>query len=292
MSEETRPRKREPNAEDIKFIRGRVKEELGDRDLKPWQVACKGFAPFNYTITTRKEWFKSNEFRVATARQILKFIQKMAMSLKKEEVLEKVKMSGVRLEIINGIREVQQAQGIDANLLNSVKEATFKTLVSWADEPSKLEEGLYQGRETLPPEKVKVSKRSRRGRISAKGESVAPLIHLDKESRVEGKNLIIDCAVENLYLHPYQNVSIELDLPDGLVVEKVSPFKWKADENLIYVGFVEAGLLVGSLETEFQITFSMRKAAKSFSIKGKVHYDDTAKGRRRYADIRKATIKV
>jgi hypothetical protein len=291
MSEQRREFKRAPTRKDIELIRSRVREELGTKDLKPWQEACKSFAPFNYRMTTRKEWFQTNEHKVATARKIIKFVDKMAKSLRKHTDLQKVKMSGIREEVINGIREVQRKQGIDKNLLNSVKVASFRTLVLWADESDRLDEGLYEGRETLPPEKVRISKRSRRGRIKEKGEPKAPIIHLARGTKTAGKKITIDCAIENAYIHPYQNVSIELDIPDGLSIDKVSPFKWKKAENRIEAGFVEAGMGVDPKETEFQIVFSVKKAAKSFPITGKVRYDDTATGRRRFADIKKTTVK-
>lgn len=292
MSEQTRELKRDPTKKDIDLIRSRVRSELGNKDLKPWQMACKSFAPWNYQTATRKEWYKVNEDKVATGRKILTFIDKMAKSLRKEEALKQVKMSGIRREIINGVRDVQRAQGIESNLLNSVKEASFRTLISWADEPERLEEGLYEGRETLPPEKVRISKRSRRGRIKEKGTSGPPIVHLVKSTSVSDKKITVDCVIENAYIHPYQNVSIELNVGDGLSVDKVTPFKWNASENMIDVGFVEAGMDIETLETQFKITFSIKKAAKSFAIGGKVHYDDTAKGRRRFADIKKTTIKI
>ena len=274
-------KKRPATPKEQKIIRDTVKDEIGSKNLSTWQKACKSFAFLNYQEETRKEWFDKHKSRVNAGREIISFIDKTSGKLRKDERLAEVLMSNIRDEVINGIRDVQRAQGLETHRVNSAKVAAFKTLLGYADHPERLDEGLYKGAESLPPSKKRAPKRARRGRKKEKGTYVAPEVKLAKSVEAGGaKKLRLKSTITNKYIHPYQNIEIELDVGDGLVVEKVSPFSWSASQNTLKVGFLEADLGVDPFEKEFNIDLSIKKDSKSFKVKGKVHYDDTESGRR------------
>lgn len=285
-------KKRKATPKEQKTIRDAVREELGSKNLSSWQKACKSFAFLNYQEDTRKEWFEKNKARVGTAREILAFIDKTAKTLRSDERLADVLMSDIRAEVINGIRDVQKTQGLETHRVNSAKIAAFKTLLGYADHPERLEEGLYKGADTLPPSKKKEPKRARRGRKKEKGTYVAPEVRLAKAvESIGAKKLRLTSSIINKYIHPYQNVEIELDFGDSLSVDKVTNFSWSSSQSKIKVGFLEADLGVDPLEKEFTMDLSVKKDKKSFNVKGKIHYDDTEGGRRAEKEFT-ATIKT
>ncbi|MGQ4910949.1 MAG: hypothetical protein ACP6KW_02155 [Candidatus Thorarchaeota archaeon] len=284
-----RPPKREPDTKEIARIHSRVREKIGTKSLQPWQQACRAFAPFNYSRTTRKEWFRKNQDRVRIGREIVGFVDRMTAEIAEDEQFKGVRKSAIKKEVVKGIRKIQEKQGITVNRLNEVKVDSFRTLVSWAEDPERLEQGRHLGRETLPQELRKKRERSKRGRKSAKGKYGPPVVHLAKDTEISDGKVILTCAIENRYLHPYQNVMIQLDVGEGVSVHKVSPFRWNASKKSIHVGFVMAGLDVEPLETEFTIELSADRG-KKHSISGTVFYDDTSLGDKGKAEIEKVTF--
>jgi hypothetical protein len=202
-------------------------------------------------------------------------------------------MTAIRNEIINAIRYMQEKEGIETNRINGVKIAAFKTLIRFIENPSLLEEGPYEGRKTLPENKKRRPKISRRGRKKQKGEFGPPKVNLTKDVEVIEKNQVrVTIGLINNFLHPYQNVNLELDIDPKLSLKSASPYTWKPKENLLHVGFLEAGLDVEPYETEVKVLFDMTKRATKYSISGTLFYDDTDKGRRAQESISKKSFKI
>ncbi|MGY5864850.1 MAG: hypothetical protein RTV41_09620 [Candidatus Thorarchaeota archaeon] len=277
------------NATEKKLVRSKVTAELKSIDLGKWQKACKGFGPLNYDFATRKMWLEQNKQKISTARQIIKVIDKLAKSLGKSDTLEDVQMSAIRKEILETIRNTQKKEGLTQYKLNEFKLATFKTLIKWTDEPKRLEEGAYEGRDDLPEDKKRIRTRSRRGRKKEKGKYGPPLIQFEK-GKVSQSSLTANVLVQNNYLHPYQNVELELNLA-GATIKKVSPLKWNASSKTVKIGFIPADLDLEPGELKFKIDATVKKSGKSFAVSGKIHYDDCDKGQRTTAEF-KGSIKV
>lgn len=98
--------------------------------------------------------------------------------------------------------------------------------------------------------------------------------------------------VSNNYLHPYQNVELEIDFSPFLIVTSVSPYSWKPDEKRVRVGFLEADLGIDQRETEFTIDLSIRERKDSYPISCRVHFDNCDKGVREVSKVRSTTISL
>ncbi|MFW9909101.1 MAG: hypothetical protein ACFFEF_11030 [Candidatus Thorarchaeota archaeon] len=273
-------------------LRSAIADDLAKQNLTDWQNACKSFGPFNYEETTRKMWFEKNKNRVPTGRKILAFVDKWSKTLRDVDALQSVSLSAIRNDIVEAIREEEDRQGLGFNKLNTFKLATFKTLVSWADHPSKLEEGPYEGQTDLPADKKKRPV-SRKGRKSIKGIFGPPGVNLVKSYEMVGsKAMNLQIAIINNYLHPYQNVNLELQLDSKLKVKSVGTYGWSPADNQIKIGFIPSSLDKEPLETIIMIEIEMTTPAKSYSIDGIIHYDNTDKGIPEKSNLKVSTIKI
>ncbi|TFF91397.1 hypothetical protein EU545_04215 [Candidatus Thorarchaeota archaeon] len=272
-------------------LREQMAPALENIDLREWQKACESFGPFDYNRTTRKEWFEDNRHRVKTAQEIVSFVEEWKANLQEQEEFQNIKARPITEEIVDVIREAQEEEDIKSSKLNTFKLATFKTLLKFHKNPEKLEEGPYEGREKLPEGK-KPKRKFRRGRKKEKGEYGPPLLDLVKDTQKKSKNLIVVVmGLTNAYLHPYQNVDIELELEEGLSVEGVKGFTWNEKESTIGIGFLEASLAVEPLEKEIAVDIKATKTGKH-KIGAVVHYDDCDKGIRKKTKKTTRTIKV
>ncbi len=274
-----------------KFIRELIAPDLAKQNLASWQEACRNFGPFDYNKTTRKIWFEKNKHRIPTGKKILQFYNKWAKNLRKEEILRSASMSAIRKDLIDAIREEQKKQGIDTNKLNDFKIATFSTLLSWSEDSAKLEQGPYEGSSMLPSEKRKTGT-SKRGRKAAKGRFGPPEVELVKGYEVKGNSLKLEIGISNNNLHPFQNVDLELNIDSNLEVKSVRDCTWIPSENKIRIGFLPASLEVYPEETTITINLGMKSTAKTFTVEGVVHFDNTEKGRRESLDLKAMKIKI
>jgi hypothetical protein len=96
----------------------------------------------------------------------------------------------------------------------------------------------------------------------------------------------------NNYLHPYQNVELEINFGKGLVVTSVSPYSWLPDEKRIRVGYLEAGLGIEHLETPFSINLAIQERKQKYTISYRVHFDNCDKGVRDVSKLHKTTINL
>ncbi len=273
-----------------KYIRELLRGDLAKQDLKEWQKACTRFSPFDYSRTTRKAWFAENEEKIPTGKKIIKFIDTWAKTLRADENLEKIKMAALRDEIVEVVREAQSEQRIESGKLNTFKVATFRTLLKWDEDPSKLEEGPYEGRKALPAEKRKATK-SRRGRKSQKKKYVPPMATLVKRIERKGTDeILLTIGLTNNILHPYQNVELELELGPNFKIKHVKPYSYDPKQNRIIIGFIEASLSPEPYETECMVTVTMAKPVNSFTISCVIYYDDTEKGQHAKVELEREKI--
>lgn len=282
----------ELTAKQRNVLRDTIADDLSGQDLSAWQKACKSFGPFNYDETTRKKWFEKNKDRVSTGKKIIRFMDKWAKDLRKQESLENASMTVIRNELIEAIREEQKKQGITTNILNSFKIATFRTLISWAEDPSKLEEGPYGGSEELPPDKMK-RRMSKRGRKSTMGKFSPPEVNLVKKYELKGaRTLHLEIGIVNKFIHPIQNVELELKLDPKLSVDSVEGYSWLPADNRIRIGFLSASLNAEPKETTIGVNLNIESSAKSFSIDGKLLYDNTDRGNPEAVEMQKGKITI
>lgn len=266
-------KKKKPNRKQMKYIWEAVSEKLRTADLSPWQDACKSFGYIHYEKTTRREWFEKNEPRVRTARRIIRFIDGIARELRRDKKLESVLMSEIRSHIVEGIRRVQEEQGLELNRINPVKVSAFRTLIGYADHPVRLDEGPYEGASSLGRPST------RRG--AERDCFIPPRVELAREIEMtQSKELKITGAIINRYKHPVQNVEIELETDKSLSVRSITPFDWSFSKNSIKIGFLEASLGNTPFEREFVITLARSGKRKSFQLEGRIHYDNTDTGER------------
>jgi len=265
----------------LQYIEDFVTSKLVDVDLTLWQASCKSLAPPNYDHVTRTKWFEENIFRAETGKKIVNFVEKMVKILQSDRLLENVRVSVIRSAVVKGVRVAEQAQGISQYLLNDVKLATLRTIVGWVDYPER------QRRKNQSIEK------SRRGRKKEKGKHRSPIVDIVREWEVlTNETIRITSVLSNNYLHPYQNVELEIDFSPHLIVTSVAPYSWKPDEKIVRVGFLEASLGVDQLETKFTIDLSIRKRKDSYPISCRVHFDNCDKGVREVSKESSTTISL
>lgn len=274
--------KKKPTKKQVRYIEDNVVKRLENVDMKPWQASCKSLAPPNYDKVTRTKWFEENRFRADVGREVVAFVEETTTAVQKDEHLDDIRVSDIRSVVVKGIRRAEKGQGITQYLLNDVKYATLRTIVSWVDNPERM-----KGKRSRSIEK------SRRGRKKEKGKHRPPGIDIVREWEIVTNDTIrITSAILNSYLHPYQNVELEMDFGPNLVVTSVSPYSWLPDEKRIRVGYVEAGLGVEPLETEFTIDLNVRARVETNSITCRIYFDNCDKGVRDTSRRSKVTINM
>jgi len=272
---------KKPTKKQVRYIEDFVVSKLETINLKPWQASCKSLAPPNYDNITRTKWFEENKFRADIGRDVVEFVEDTTATLQKEEFLENIRVSDIISAVVKGVRRAEKDQDITKYLLNDVKFATLRTIVGWVDNPER-----RKAKRSGPIEK------SRRGRKKEKGKHRPPGIDIVKEWEIVTNDTIrITSAISNYYLHPYQNVELEVDFGPNLVVTSVSPFSWLPDEKRIRIGYLEAGLGVEQLETEFTIDLTIRERAET-NISCKIYFDNCDKGVRDVSKVSKASISL
>jgi len=265
----------------LHFIENLVVDKLANVDLLLWQASCKSLAPPNYDHVTRTKWFEDNKFRAETGRKIVAFVEKMVGTLRSDKNLEDVRVSVIRSAVVKGVRRAEEEQGISKYLLNDVKLSTLQTIVGWVEYPER------------PRMKRTSIEKTRRGRKKEKGKHRPPIVDIVREWEILAHDTIrITSVLSNNYLHPYQNVDLEIDFSPYLTVSSVSPYSWKPDDKIIRVGFLEAGLGVDSLETEITIDLLIRERRESIPISCRVHFDNCDKGVREVSKEISTTISL
>jgi hypothetical protein len=68
-----------------KIVREAVSEELEVYDINKWKLSCKGFGPIHYQTSTRKQWFKKNQYRIEGAREIVDFVNKWVVHFRSRD---------------------------------------------------------------------------------------------------------------------------------------------------------------------------------------------------------------
>jgi hypothetical protein len=274
--------KKSPTKKQLRYIEDYVVDNLENIDLKPWQEVCKSLAPPHYDNITRSKWFDENKFRAEIGRDVVDFVDEMTSVLQEDDNLVKVRVSDIRSAVVKGVRRAEEDQDITKYLLNDVKFATLRTIVGWVDHPERLKGARSVGK-----------KKTRRGRKKEKGKHTPPQIEIVKEWEIVGNDTIrITSAISNNYLHPYQNVELEIDFGSNLVVTSVSPFSWLPDEKRIRIGYLKAGLGVEHLETELSIDLTIRERVEKYTISCKVHFDNCDKGVRDVSKVSKTSISL
>lgn len=274
--------KRSPTKKQVRYIEDFVASRLGKTNLKPWQEVCKSLAPPHYDNITRSKWFEDNKFRADIGRVVVEFVEEMVSILQDDFSLVKLRVADIRSGVVKGVRKAEKDQDITKYLLNDVKFATLRTIVGWVDNPEKLKDERSIGKKT-----------TRRGRKKEKGTHIPPQIDIVREWEIVSYDSIrITSAISNNYLHPYQNVELEMDFGPQLVVTSVAPFSWLPNEKIIRIGYLEAGLGVENLETIFNIDLAIRERVKKYSISCKIHYDNCDKGVREVSKVSKTSINL
>ena len=152
----------------------------------------------------------------------------------------------------------------------------------WVDHPERLKGERSVGK-----------RKTRRGRKKEKGKHTPPQVDIVKEWEViDNDSIRVTSAIVNNYLHPYQNVELEINFGKGLVVTSVSPYSWLPDEKRIRVGYLEAGLGLEHLETDFTVDLHVRERTETNTISCRIHFDNCDKGVRDVSKRSKATISL
>jgi len=264
----------------LRYIEDFVASRLEKVDLIPWQEVCKSLAPPHYDNITRSEWFDDNKFRADVGRDVVEFIDEMISVLQDDDSLENIRVSDIKSAVVKGVRRAERDQGITKYLLNDVKWATLRTIVGWVDDPEKLKGERSVGKRA-----------PRRGRKKEKGKHIPPQIDIVREWEIISNDTIrITSVISNNYLHPYQNVELEIDFGPNLAVTSVSPFSWLPDKKRIRIGYLETGLGIEHLETEFSINLTIREHVETYTISCKVHFDNCDKGIRDVSGVSKTSI--
>lgn len=276
------PQKRSPTKKQARYIENFVVSRLAKFNLIPWQEVCKSLAPPHYDNITRSKWFDDNKFRSDIGRVVVEFVDEMISVLQDDDILAKVRVSDIKSAVVKGVRKAEEEQDITKYLLNDVKFATLRTIVGWVDHPERVTGERLVGKRT-----------TRRGRKKEKGKHSPPQIEIVKEWEILSNDSIrITSAISNNYLHPYQNVELEMDFGPQLIVTSVAPFSWLPDEKTIRIGYLKASLGVENLETIFSIDLAIRKRTKIYPITCKIHFDNCDKGVREVSKVSKTSIKL
>ncbi|TXT56617.1 MAG: hypothetical protein BAJATHORv1_20207 [Candidatus Thorarchaeota archaeon] len=272
-----------------KYIRDMLMPEIEKLDLEAWQEACKSFGPFSYKETTRKAWFEKNKEKIPTAKKIIRFHDKHKSVMKKDEKLKEFKLKASTNYMIELIREAQEEAGIVSNRINSVKVATFRTLVKFDKDPSKLEEGPYEGKEELP-EDIRVTRTYRRGRKKEKGEPVPPELVLDTGEALVDGILKVSGKIINNFIHPYQNISISFEGSPEIILKKSKDYK--VIDGELTIDFLPTSLKVEPYEKEISLEFKIGKKVKSYNITSTITYDNCDTGLREEEEPQSHRVQV
>jgi hypothetical protein len=119
-------------------------------DIDEWKKACKSFAPIKYSDYTRKTWLKANAYRLASAREIVDFMDGWMKNLRQNPKFDGYTVNAIRDCLIAGVRVIMKKQSNQKGILNSVKLSGFRTLIKWADNRGELELGPYKGARKVP----------------------------------------------------------------------------------------------------------------------------------------------
>ncbi|MDF1537693.1 MAG: hypothetical protein P1Q69_02180 [Candidatus Thorarchaeota archaeon] len=248
-------------------------------DLEQWQRACKAFGPIHYATETRMGYFASNKFRLDAAREMVEFVESWTENLRQKDAFEVYTLSAIRAAIIDVVRAAQEKKGMELGKLNAVKLAGFRTLTKWADNASELKEGPYKGAMKIPPGTERKTAQRKPSRKKAKGNYGPPIVNLVEDYQIlDEDRLLLTVTIGNSYMHPYQNVELQLDIDSRLSVQSVRPFSWSPKTNKIPVGFIAASLDDKVEKQTIEISMTIQERAAEYSIGGKIHYDDTQKG--------------
>ncbi len=269
MGQEVTLKKKKITKKQLRYIEDFVVAQLKTVNLKLWQDSCKSLAPPNYDNTTRSKWFEENKFRADVGRKVVAFVEEMVTTLREVDSLSTIRVVELKSAVVKGVRKAEQNQNITKYLLNDVKLVTLRTIVGWVDHPERIKGDVAN----------RSRKNTRRGRKKKKGKHKPPQINLVKEWEVVSNDSIrLTSTISNNYLHPYQNVELEVDFGPHLVVTSVSPFTWLPDKKRIRIGYLKAGLGNEPIDTIFRTELNVRKKVKTFTISCKVHFDNCDKG--------------
>jgi len=126
-----------------------------------------------------------------------------------------------------------------------------------------------------------------------KGTYGPPLVDMVKNIEVvDAKTLTLEIAIINNYLHPYQNVDLELHLDPKLKVKAVKSYRWSPTDQLIKIGYIPSSLDTEPKDTIIKVEVEMKSSTKAYSIDGIIHYDDTDKGLREKHELESQTFEV
>jgi hypothetical protein len=223
----------------------------------------------------------------------VEFIEGWTQTFREMTEFENVTKNSIREGIIDIVRLEQERQYSTKGRVNVVKLSGFKTLIKWADKPSLLNKGPYEGKKSIPKSGAIVHKQHKRGRKSIKGRFRPPYIDLSAKPIIRSKGAItLMMVMINNYLHPYQNVSVYLKLSDGIEVASISPFGWSPEEQEIIIGFLPASLDTEPMLTEISIEFAITKRVDSYIVSPIIHFDNTDKGKRETTKCEKREIRI
>ncbi|MHA1481026.1 MAG: hypothetical protein ACTSQZ_06355 [Candidatus Thorarchaeota archaeon] len=289
-----REKKKDKLGEDeYNIIWNKISPDLEVYDLDDWQKACVSFAPIHYETQTRKSWFASNKYRLAAAREIVDFIDSWVKNLRNVERFDTFTMAAIKDGLIDAVRQAQEAKDIQLGRLNGVKLSGFKSLLKWADSKSELENGPYEGATVIPPGASRKKRVSKKSRKKLKGNFGPPEVDLLADYKIEKKNqIVLTITVSNSFMHPLQNVQLEVDYDTNLSIMEVKPFGWSPRFNRIPIGFVPASLDEDAEMISIEIHFIVKKHLKKYRISGVIFYDDCVKGKKTKHQLESVTIEV
>lgn len=272
-----------------KILHDAVSEDLEIYDLHEWKKACRSFAPISYAVHTRKQWLKTNRYRIVAAREIIEFVDSWVTHFRNREDFEEYTMAALQHEVIQVIRRAQQKTTSEKGILNSVKLSGFKSLIRWADNPKELEKGPYKGSDIIPEEAI----HTKRTRSVARDELVSPKVNLVKDFVLVGKNVInVVISIINASRFPFQNVEIELRLDDNLSVNSVEPYVWSPRDRKIRIGFIEASLNHSCHEVQINVRMTCRKREGPYTVGGLLLFDNLLHGVRAEIDVEEKMISL
>jgi len=276
----------------FKEITELIQVDLEVYDLLVWQKACKSFGPIHYDSETRKQWFQNNQFRLEAAREITEFVESWIKGLREKKQFNEYTIETIRTGIIQAVRMQQKEAGAELGLLNPVKLNGFKTLIKWADDKNLLEEGPYNGAKEIPAGEAKRTTRrpSRKKRKGRYGPPIVNLIHdyyLISESRLR-----LCIGVGNCFIHPYQNVNLELEIDSRLSVLGVPAYSWSPKTNTIPIGFLEASLDEDVKDKVIEIDLIINRRTSEYNIAGRVIYDNCERGIVDNHELQSVTLKI
>ena len=276
------------------IVREIVTSDLDVYDLASWQAACKGFGPIHYDSQTRKQWFRKNNWRINAAREIVDTVDDWTtLALEKDE-LSNASRSGILKTIIRIIREAQENLGMNLGKLNVVKLAGFRTLIQWGIDDGALEKGPYEGAEELPPDAKILRTKEAKKRKRQKGEYTTPVVQLNHDRvLLDNNTLSLTVRISNYYMHPFQNVELELDIGGGVsLMGVIRPHDWSSGMSSIRIGFIEASLDTRPKTVDVNLIFRIPDGVRQFRLGGNLVYDDTMKGSRAKTQLDKVSIRL